>query len=779
MKLNKIFLSLILSGSLGISVAQNQKADWEQVKKFENIVSKFQNSLYIRPTFINKTDNFWYTITTSEGLKYYYVNPNKKLHCELFNMEDVLAQLAEHTRKVFTHSDFKYKMPKFEKSGRAFTFEMDRRDFRYDMNTGKLTMLPEKKEEKKAHKDLPAAHTLSPDSTFYIYAYKHNLYAYGNEEKGMDTTVVQLTYDGTKYKSYAKYPGESEMGHSSPNGRWLKNSKFFMIEMEDMSEVKNEMHLIDYLHEKMPKHKSYRYNIPGDQNMAKYSLILMDVKSKEKTEIKVPKWKDQYVEFTYDNTQKGDEIFFYRYKRTWDEKDLMAYNVNTGETRFVLNEVDKPYMDYVIKQTHFLNNAKEIMFRSERTGWGHFYLYDGKTGNYKRAVTQGNFQTGQVIEIDTLRREFYFYGFGREKGFDPHYYLVYKAHLDKPGIQLLTPENANHSKTFFSPSFNYMVDVYSTVEQPYKMVVRNRKGKVIMELAKPDMKPLFEAGWRAPERFTVKAADGVTDLYGVMWKPMNFDSTKTYPIISEVYPGPQFEYVPTSFTLEDSQASSLAQLGFIVIQTGHRGGTPMRGKAYHTYGYKRLRDYPLADDIAVIKELARRHPYINEKKAGMFGHSGGGFMSAAAICSSNFYTAAVACAGNHDNRIYNSGWIEMNNGVEEKIVKNKENPADSIRYKERPIQTNLDIAKNLKGHLLLVHGLMDNNVHPAHSFRMVSKFINAGLNFDMVCLPQSTHAFLGDENDFFKFKMRNHFAKYLLGDFSGENILKWNENAEE
>ena len=774
MRLNNFFLMFLFSAVLGPAVAQNpepvQKANWKQIEKFEKITKKFDNSLYATPRFINDTDKFWYCMVTSNGVTFYYGDPDCKIHRELFNMTSVLQQMSELTREAYTSMNFRHVSPKFDKSGTSFTFSVDSKDFKYNMNTGKVTLMPEEKQESL---DLaPSGHMISPDSTLYIYAKQHNLYLYGNKDKGQDTTVVQLTTDGNKYRSYAKYPDESEQYDTYPAGRWLKNSEGFFLELEDETGVKDEMHVLDMINEPMPKLKSYRYCVPGTPYVSAYSFHILDHKTKKMTEVPTAQWKDQYVEYSHDNTDKTDEVFFYRYKRTWDEKELCAYNVKTGKTRMIINEVDKPYLDYVIQQTHYVNHAKEIILRSERTGWGHFYLYDGATGKYKRAITQGNFQTGQIVKLDTLKREIYFYGFGREKGYDPYYYVLYRAHLDRPGIDLLTPVNAQHNVSI-SPSSNYIIDTYSTVSQPHKTVVRNRNGKVIMELAQADLKPLFEAGWKAPERFCVKAADGVTDLYGVMWKPMDFDSTKTYPIISEVYPGPQFEYVPTSFGLDYQLGSALAQMGFIVIQCGHRGGTPLRGKAYHTYGYKKLRDYPLADDIAAIKELARRYPFINGKKAGMFGHSGGGFMSAAAICSSNFYSAAVACAGNHDNRIYNRGWVEMNNGIEEKVVKNKENPADSIQYKARPIHTNVDIAKNLKGHLLLVHGMMDDNVHPAHSFRLARKFMEAGLNFDMICLPKSTHGFSGCEDEYFLFKMRNHFAKYLLGDFSGEQILNW------
>ena len=758
---------LILLYCLSFPVyAQQYKANWEQVEKFGKIVDDFKNDLTIYPHFINDTDCFWYKIRTGEGLAFYLVNPVKKVHKELFDMPELLAQMGLLTNKAYTSISLEYIGLKFSKDGKKVSFSHDGNYFEYNLQTGKLitTSKPEKSKE-----PVYSEHVISPDSCYYVYAYRHNLYCYGNKAKGMDTTVVQLTTDGERYCSYAAYPSGSPDVESAPAGRWLKDSKTFLVEMCDERDVQN-MYLIDMLKNPRPKLKEYRYCSVGDTSISQYFFRLANVETKKVKDLRAEKWKDQKLEFSYDDSKEDSEIFFYRRKRTWNEKELCAYNIQTGELRIVFNEVDKPYFDYVMPQTYYLNDADEILYRSERTGFGHFYLYDGKTGKQKRAVTKGEFVTGEIIRMDATKREMYLYAYGREKGVDPYYKMAYRVNLDKPGIELLTPENASHT-VYISPSGKYIIDSYSRADLPSVNVVRNQSGKEIMKLKNPDLKPIIENGWRFPERFCVKAADGITDLYGVMWKPMDFDSTRKYPIISEVYPGPQGENVPTTFALEAGKATRLAQLGFIVIQVGHRGGTPLRGKAYHCYGYGKLRDYPLADDRSAIQELARRYSFIDVTKAGMFGHSGGGFMSAAAICSSDFYKAAVATSGNHDNRIYNTDWIEMHNGVEEKIVKN--NSADSVCFKPLKIQTNVEIAKNCQGHLLLVTGMMDDNVHPAQTFRMARALMDAGINFDMIALPISTHSLMGSENEYFLFKMRNHFAKYLLDDFSGEDFMRF------
>lgn len=296
-----------------------------------------------------------------------------------------------------------------------------------------------------------------------------------------------------------------------------------------------------------------------------------------------------------------------------------------------------------------------------------------------------------------------------------------------------------------------------------------------MELARPDLKRLYEMGWKMPERFTVKARDGVTDLYGVMWKPVDFDSTKTYPVISYVYPGPQTEAVPFSFTVSGTYNMALAQLGFIVVNFGHRGGSPQRDKWYHTYGYNNLRDYALADDKYGIEQLADRYPFIDHSKVGIFGHSGGGFMSTAALCMyPDFYTAAVSSSGNHDNNIYNQWWGETHHGVTEtkKTVKDSvKGDHEESTFKSK-IATNAELARNFKGYLLLVTGDIDNNVHPGNTLRMANALIQAGKNFDLVMLPGQRHGYEYKANEFYQRKMWFHFAKYLLGDSSADQYYE-------
>lgn len=751
----------LMSGIFG-----QQKANYALAEKFRELKEKplVNYSLEIRPHFINNTDCFWYEFTTEEGTEYYYVNPAKRIKRKLFDREDLQIKLSEITKKPYNYKDLNIHFD-FEPDGETITFYLDRNDYAYNIRTKELKVA----ERKKGFDYPPYWMYYSPDSSYMLYARLHNLYIVGNQDKGKDTTEVQLTTDGARFYSFNREDeGDYEEGRYGCIAQWLGNGNKFYAIREDARAV-GDLWLIDVLAEPRPQLKTYKAELAGDKNVIQYELLIGDADTREVKKIDVSRWKDQYIDVLH-VTKDGKRIYLQRYKRTWDECDICMVNTETGEVREIIHEINKPYIDYQMRNIAFLNDGEEILFRSERSGWGHYYLYD-KDGNLKNQVTSGAWVAGPIMKIDTLRRQIYFVGLGKEKDIDPYYYVLYRADLDKTNaITMLTPENASHDVRV-SPSNNYLVDCYSRVDLVPCNVVRDRNGKVIMELERADLHPVEALGWRAPERFKVKAADGITDLYGIMWKPADFDPNKKYPIISSVYPGPFYEYVQTRFTLDDDLNTRLAQVGFIVIAVGHRGGTPMRGKYYHAYGYGNQRDYPLADDKYAIEQLVQRYSFIDGTKVGIFGHSGGGFMSTAALLTyPDFYSAAVSSAGNHDNNIYNKGWVEIHFGVKEKKEMVKDslgNEHEVVTYETRS-KTNQELAKNYKGGLLIVTGDMDKTVHPANTLRVVNALIEAGKNFDMLVLPGNTHGFSGAAEKFFERKLWFHFAKHLLGDTSAD-----------
>ena len=758
-----VLLSLLLFTFGGEA---QQKANYKLAEKLRNVsfgslIGKYSMSVF--PKQINDTDKFWFEFTTEEGKNFYFVDPAKGEKRLLFNNTDIAQGVSLITRKGYNEKDLRISNMEFSKDLTKMTFSMDGR-YEFDFKTKKVQALEKKDHSEEDDEVIYSWMTFSPDRKYILYAKGHNLYIRGNKAKGVDTTEVQLTTDGEKYYSFARDPEDDQKDEAETNARWFKDSRHIYVVREDSRKLKD-MFVINSL-TKRPTLETYRYEMPGEKDLCQYELWIIDIEKKTANRVSADKWTDQYIQVLQPG-EKGDKLFFQRFKRTWDEVDICVVNTETLEVKELIHEVDKPYRDYHMQNTVILNDGKDILFRSERTGWGHYYHYDGE-GRLKNVITSGPWVAGQVAAIDTVGRTIYLYGFGREKGVDPYYYMLYKASIDKEGVTLLTPENAQHGASFLS-SKRYFVDTYSRVDMEPKIVLKNNQGKVIMELAKPDTRRLKELGWRAPERFTVKAADGLTDIYGIMWKPADFDPNKKYPIISSVYPGPFFEYVNTSFRVDDSYNMRLAQLGFIVVSMGHRGGSPMRGKFYHRYGYGKLRDYPLADDKYAIEQLADRYAYIDLSKVGIFGHSGGGFMSTAALCTyPDFYTAAVSSAGNHDNNIFNRGWSEIYHGVKEavKTVKGKDGQDSTVYTYSCKVPTNMELAKRLKGHLLLVTGDMDKNVHPANTLRMVDALIKAKKNFEMIVLPGNGHGFGGKADAFFERKLWYHFAKYLLGDES-------------
>jgi len=514
-------------------------------------------------------------------------------------------------------------------------------------------------------------------------------------------------------------------------------------------------------------------------------LWIFDSETKIGLKIELEKWKDQTIS-PYLKGDRSDEMFVIRKRRTLDELDILNVNTETGEFTVIYNEICKPYFPRSL-QLHILEDGKEFIWSSEKTGWRQLYLYDDK-GNLKNKITDGNFVVGSISKIDTAGRVVYFSGFGREEGVDPYYYMYYKTNFDGSGTQLLTPEDAYHSFSMPAKSYGYFVDTYSRVDMVPKSVLRDNKGKLVMELEETDISKLLETGWQFPERFVVKAEDGITDLYGVIWKPFKFDPHRKYPIISYVYPGPQTESTTRTFSANARDNVALAQLGFVTIAVGHRGGSPQRHKYYHNYGYDNLRDYALADDKYAIEQIADRYSFIDINKVGIYGHSGGGFMSTAAILYyPDFYSCAVSSAGNHDNNIYNLPWGETHHGVKEvkkkagskKNGKEEEKTVRDVRGEEpvfeddttkyeidfvSKIPANQELAKNLKGHLFIIHGDIDSNVHPGNSIRMVDALMAAGKKFDFMIMPGQRHGF-GKYNSYKQKLMFDYFAEHLLGDY--------------
>ncbi|MEC7584562.1 MAG: DPP IV N-terminal domain-containing protein [Planctomycetota bacterium] len=622
-----------------------------------------------------------------------------------------------------------------------------------------------------------------------------------------EAKALTLSEDGVEDYSYG---GNEEDDFGMPaTVTWSPDSHAFFVSRSDSRGVA-ELFLVDSLGEPRPSLQQYKYPMPGEPNVRNREFMMFHADNGELIQLPA-KWTDEsYVDSRW---LPNGELRVLRRDRTLRKLEYGIVDPKTGDFEVLFDEklTDAGINTQTIR---YLDDRDQFIWWSERTGWGHYYLYD-LSGKLLNPITRGRFRASRIIDVDEEKGLMWFRGNGREKGESIYHEHLYRVRLDGGDLTLLDAGDANH-RSVLSKSRNYVVDNASRVDQPPTSVLRNSDGEVIMELAEADMSQLTEMGWQPPERFVVKAADGTTDLYGNMWKPFDFDPQQKYPLIVHVYPGPQTEGVTHSFSATGSR-QELAQLGFIVIQVGHRGGTPTRSKAYGSYGYFNMRDYGLEDKKAAIEQLAARNAFIDIDRIGIYGHSGGGFMTAAALLKppyNKFFKVGVSTAGNHDNNIYNNYWAERYHGLKEakaKEGKAKESEGRSSNRRTRrqrndgdtkneeqkgeqgdktetstkdekkdskteqddksddktrfeiEVATNAELAENLEGKLLLVHGEIDNNVHPAGTMRLVNALIKANKRFDMLIVPGARHSF-GSASNYVKHRTWEYFALHLLGD---------------
>ena len=608
-----------------------------------------------------------------------------------------------------------------------------------------------------------------------------------------DSTIVEhaITKDGIQnysWHSESAYGGGGETNadveknknkRKSVYGLWSENSKHLAITKVDNRKVKD-LWVINSIAEPRPTLETYKYWMPGEKEAPMDHLMIVDMTAFSYKEIDVSLFKDQDVAVwnksanvnARDDEHRpniwlgtNDQLYLARTSRDLKKIDQCVVNINTGVVKTLIEENLNTYVE--IKKPGLVKNGEEIIEWSERDGWAHLYLHD-KEGKVKNQITQGPWHIEDVVSIDEDKRVVYFSANGRENvnnntKEDPYYLHLYKVNFDGTGLQLLNPGNFDNNFSM-NDKKNYFVNNSSRVNATPASALYSADGKKLMDLETADLNALFSAGYKFPETFKVKADDGITDIFGVMYKPYDFDSTKKYPIIEYVYPGPQTESVNKSFSKGMDRIDRLAQLGLVVVTIGNRGGHPARSKWYHNYGYGNLRDYGLADKKAAVEQLADRFNFIDRDKVGIHGHSGGGFMSTAAMFAyPDIFKVAVSNAGNHDNSVYNRWWSEKHNGVKENI---SDKGDTTFSYM---IDKNPDIAKNLKGKLLLIHGEIDNNVHPANTLRVVNALIKANKRFDMLILPTQRHGF-GDMSEYWFWKTADYFSKYLLGDNTERSV---------
>ncbi|PKP40957.1 MAG: S9 family peptidase [Bacteroidetes bacterium HGW-Bacteroidetes-10] len=812
MRKTLLLMVILLAGAAGM--AQNKpvtKANYELAARFSpKKVGKMVFSTSVSPRWFKNTDKFWYTWQTNEGTFYYIADPataSKKL---VFDNAKLAAQLTEIVKDPFDAQNIPIQNIRLVNDSK-FTFEIkstvdveikDEKTgkpkkekkvfgFEYDIASGKLTEV----KDYKTPKPYPRWGSVSPDKKYVVFSKEFNLYymdmenfekARKNEE---DSTIVehQLTTEGTKdfgFGSGNSDPYATDKEKKKRTGAyilWSPDSKSFAFIRSNTSKVKD-LWVIDILANPRPKLETYKYHMPGETEAPVRHLYLFDMEGKKYKEIKSAAFKDQELRILnapYLKKNMGDSIMhnvwlgtadkFYVTRTSRDLKrvDICAAPVTADTLKTLVEERLNTYVE--TRPVQLINGGKEFIQWSERSGWAHLYLYD-ENGTLKNPITSGEYHVEEVVAVDPVQRVVYFTANAKEKGENPYYTHQYRVNFDGSGLKLLNAGDFNHDAEV-SDNGKYFVNNYSRVNTVPKSALYDNTGRKIMDLEETDLSRLFAAGYKFPELFKVKAGDGVTDLYGVMYKPFDFDSTKKYPIIEYVYPGPQTEAVNASWTKGMDRVDRLAQFGFIVITVGNRGGHPARSKWYHNYGYGNLRNYGLEDKKVVIEQLAAKHPFININKVGIHGHSGGGFMSTAAmLVYPDFFKVAVSSAGNHENNIYNRWWSEQHHGVLETIT---EKGDTTFKYS---IDKNSEVAKNLRGRLMLVTGDIDNNVHPGNTLRMVNALIRANKRFDMLMLPGQRHGF-GDMTEYFFWRMGDYFTQHLIGDSRNEvEIPQMNNN---
>ncbi|WP_143962812.1 S9 family peptidase [Litoribacter populi] len=807
MKYRLLGIGMMLLSFGAFGQESGQKGNYELAAKFSpEKVKKMVFSTQVDPHWLKKSDKFWYSYETQDGKLFYLVDPAKKTKTPLFDRDQLAMEITKVVKDPFDgqHLDLtglrflddentiKFKVKSSEEvlkkdwdkikeknknakdslENRVFTFH-------YDLTSRELTEIEDDKEDKRM-----AWANIAPDSSKVVFAKHHNLYWMDKEnflkavEDEKDSTIVehQLTEDGEEYYDYGiGGRGEDNVDREKNKDKrkramamWSPDAKQFVISRSDSRKVKD-LWVIHNSKNPRPTLETYKYAMPGEKEQPVQELYHYSFTNEELQKLEIATFVDQNIGLwsaSRPNNTRDDEFrpviwlgddeqfFFSVTSRDLKKVDIVRWNLKDNKKEVIVEERSNTYID--INKPELVNNGRDIIHWSERDGWGHLYLY-GVDGTLKRQLTTGAFHVDKVERINEKNKKVYFVANGKEKGEDPYYEHLYSVSLDGGPMTLLNNGDFNHSSNV-NDNATYFVNNYSRVDAAPVAELMDANGKKVMDLETTDLSRLFAAGYKFPKPFTFKADDGITDLFGVMYLPYDFDSTKSYPLIQYVYPGPQTEAVNKTFSKGMDRVDRLAQLGFVVVTIGNRGGHPGRSKWYHNYGYGNLRDYGLADKKAAVEQLADRHSFIDRSKVGIHGHSGGGFMSTAALLVyPDVFKVAVSSAGNHENNIYNRWWSEKHHGVKE--VENGDGESKFIY----DVEKNPDLAKNLKGHLLLVTGDVDNNVHPANTIRMANALIKANKRFDFITLPGQRHGF-GDMTEYFFWRMGDYFVQHLLGD---------------
>jgi dipeptidyl-peptidase-4 len=705
-------------------------------------------------------DRFWYRNLLSKGSEFILVDAVRGTRGPAFDQAGVAAALSAAEGKFYEAADLPFTEFEFSADGKRLSFVVGSRGYSCDLRGRAM------KAEDIAPVDLSGARppgsaepeSLSPDGRLGVFIRNDNLWL---REKATGAEK-QLTFDGVKDFGYAT-DNAGWSGSDRPVVTWSPDSRKIATFQQDQRGV-GDMVLVETKIGRPALH-TWKYPLPGDETVTMIQRVIVHLDGPRVVRLKMAP--DQHRGSILDDIKAADgsmedtawsedsrRLAFVSSSRDHKTAWFRVADSETGEVRDILEEKVPTFFESGADSPNwrFLASSGEFIWFSERDNWGQLYLYDLEAGRLKNQITSGEGNVTRILRVDSKNRRLTFLGVGREKGRDPYFRDLYRIDFDGRNPTLLTPEDMDHEVSL-APSGKFLIDSFSRPDVPPTTILRAADGRAVLTLEKADISGLLAAGWTPPTPITVKGRDGVTDLYGLMFRPSRFDPNRKYPILNNIYPGPQSGSVGSrSFAAARRDTRAIAELGFIVVQIDGMG-TPGRSKKFHDAYYGDMADNTLPDQIAGMRELAERFPWIDLDRAGIYGHSGGGFAAAAAMFHyPDFFKVGVSQSGNHDNQGYEDDWGEKWHGLLER------KPDGSSNYDS---QANQNFARNLKGKLLLTHGTMDTNVPPDLTLLVVDELIKANKDFDLILLPNKGH-FYGNE----PYMMRrrwDYLVRYLLG----------------
>ncbi|WP_338868917.1 DPP IV N-terminal domain-containing protein [Spirosoma sp. SC4-14] len=761
--MNKLLLTGLPLMLLITAQAQQRPAvtanDYEQAQRFlATNADQLVDHASIRPNWL-PGDRFWYRDLTANGTQFIVVDPAKGTRTVAFDHQKLADALSKATGNSYTANKLPFNSISFSPDNQSVSFLVAGKHWEYTLSSAQLspdsapTTSPHTNEGGRPARGAAAGlDVISPDHKRAAFIKDYNLWV-RDLQTGKET---QLTTDGSRDFGYAT-DNAGWRSSDRPILAWSPDSKKIATFKQDQREV-SDMYLVTTNVGK-PTLKQWKYPLPGDNAIPTIQRVIIDVDAPKVIMLQIPPdphratlSDDISSSGTFDDvnwSEDGSKLAFVSTSRDHKQEKVRLADASTGAVREVFEEtVPTQYESgWGAINWRYLDKSNEFIWFSERDNWGHLYLYDAATGKLKNQITKGDWLVTKLLKVDEKNRLLYFMANGRQ-AVNPYFGQLCRIGFDGKRFAVLTPEEGNHQVSI-SPSGNYFVDSYSKPDVPPVTVLRNMDGKLISTLEKADISRLTATGWHPPVPFMVKADDGKTDIYGLMYTPTKLDPSKKYPIVDYIYPGPQGGSVGNwSFAAARKDNQSLAELGFIVVEI-EGTSNPLRSKSFHDMSYGNMATNTLPDQITGIRQLAQRYAYIDTNRVGIWGHSGGGFATATAMFRfPDFFKVGISESGNHDNRNYEDDWGERYNGL--------------TSASDYEAQANQNYAKNLKGKLMLAHGMLDNNVPPYNTLLVVEALEKANKDYDLIIFPNSAHGF-GSYTPYMTRRRWDYFVKNLLG----------------